>query len=164
MSQIPILVAYMDWEMDPKAKASGTQGPVIDAALIRSVTERTVAAYSLAASLSPSETQALLKDGEASIWSRYIAWLQSTHKEATEIAMRATRACPQSPSLWGLLLHEMVSRWGVLALTARNVDKARQVICRTRLIVLKTSERCLRRGQRHSSRSLLLALLSSLGC
>ena len=161
MSQIPILVAYMDWEMDPKAKGSGTHGPVIDPILIRSVTERTVAAYSRAASQSLLETQVLLKEGEASIWSRYIGWLQSNHKEALEPALRATRACPQSPSLWSLLLHEMVSRWDLTALTFRSDDSALQVICRMLLIVPKTSGRCSWRGRRRSSRSLSLVLLSS---
>lgn len=110
MSKIPILVAYMDWEMDPKAKSSGTQGPVLDQALIRSVSERTLAAYSLAGGESLDEVRLQLKDGEAAIWQRYVNWLRSTDNEAAaEVALRATRACPQSPSTWCTLLHEMVS-------------------------------------------------------
>jgi hypothetical protein len=110
MSQIPTLVAYMDWEMDPKAKASATRGPVIDPLLIQSVSERTITAYSLAAEQVPPETRSQLKDGEATIWMRYATWLRSVDKDHATInlAMRATRACPQSPELWSLLLHEMV--------------------------------------------------------
>jgi hypothetical protein len=110
MSQIPTLVAYMDWEMDPKAKSSGTHGPVLDQALIRSVSERTLAAYSLAGGQSSDETRLQLKDGEAAIWQRYVNWLRNTDNQAAaDVAMRATRACPQSSSTWCMLLYEMVS-------------------------------------------------------
>ena len=111
MSKIPTLVAYMDWEMDPKAKSSGAHGPVLDQALIRSVSERTLAAYSLACGVaSDDQTRAQLKDGEAAIWQRYVDWLRSYDTEAaTEVAMRATRACPQSALMWCTLLYETVS-------------------------------------------------------
>ena len=100
----------MDWEMDPKAKSSGTSGPVLDQALIRSVSERTLAAYSIAAGQALDETRAQLKEGEAAIWQRYVNWLRLYDDEATaDVALRATRACPQSPSTWCTLLHEMVS-------------------------------------------------------
>jgi predicted Zn-dependent protease len=116
----------MDWEMDPKAKISGTHGPVIDPLLIRSVSERTIAAYALAANQGPLENSAALKDGEAAIWSRYISWLRSAGKaaDAAEAALRATRACPQSPSLWCTLLQEMVS----LAKTTTSLTARRDSI------------------------------------
>lgn len=101
----------MEWEMDPKAKSTGSHGPVLDQALIRSISERTVAAYSMVgAQTAEDDTRAQLKDGEAAIWQRYVNWLRlSDNEAAAEVAMRATRACPQSASAWCTLLHEMVS-------------------------------------------------------
>jgi hypothetical protein len=151
MSQIPTLVAYMDWEMDPKAKSSGTSGPVLDQALIRSVSERTLAAYSQAGAEGADETRLQLKDGEAAIWQRYVNWLRPTDNEAAaEVALRATRACPQSPSLWTTLLYEMVSVRQSCWLTIRNASNAQMVTWPLRSNVPRTSEPCLRTARRLS--------------
>jgi hypothetical protein len=152
MSQIPTLVAYMEWEMDPKAKSSGTSGPVLDQALIRSVSERTLAAYSQAGAEGADETRLQLKDGEAAIWQRYINWLRPTDNEAAaDVALRATRACPQSPSLWSTLLLEMVRYRPLCWLTIRNASSARMVTWQLRLNVPKTSAPCLPKARRPAS-------------
>jgi len=165
MSQIPTLVAYMDWEMDPKAKSSGTSGPVLDQALIRSVSERTLAAYSRAGAGAADETRLQLKDGEAAIWQRYVNWLRPTDNEAAaEVALRATRACPQSPSLWSTLLYEMVRVNTLYWLTVRNASNAQMMTWQLRSNVPKTSAPCLRRARHPSSMCLSPASLSSIAC
>ena len=165
MSQIPTLVAYMDWEMDPKAKSSGTSGPVLDQALIRSVSERTLAAYSRAGAGAADETRLQLKDGEAAIWQRYVNWLRPTDNEAAaEVALRATRACPQSPSLWSTLLYEMVRVNTLYWLTVRNASNAQMMTWQLRSNVPKTSAPCSRRARHPSSMCLSPASLSSIAC
>lgn len=165
MSQIPTLVAYMDWEMDPKAKSSGTSGPVLDQALIRAVSERTVAAYSLAGMQSSDETRQQLKDGEAAIWQRYVNWLRLTDNQgAAETALRATRACPQSPSSWVTLLHEMVRSRRDDLLTIRNASNAQTATWQLPLSVPRISAPCSVILRCHSLMSLLLASPSSIAC
>ena len=106
-------MSYIAWETDPKAKPVGNKsgGPTVDPLLIHAVFERTIAAYADASSTSSNDADRLAyKDGEGSIWVRYINWLRSTRRlgDALSIANRAIRACPEVAMVWTALLLVMV--------------------------------------------------------
>lgn len=112
-SRLPLLVSYLAWETDPKAKPVGAKsGPTMDPMLVRAVFERTLAAYAEASTTSTNDSERLAyKDGEASIWVRYVNWLRHSKRlnDALVTANRAVRACPEVAVVWVSLLQLMVS-------------------------------------------------------
>jgi hypothetical protein len=122
---VPILVSYVAWETDPQAKRGGSRGPIIDPMLTQGVFERTVSAYSLMATGASSSDGTILKEGEATIWERYVNWARANCDDqlTMTVANRATRACPQSSRTWCALLNEMVGDPTTTRLIYRNDNR-----------------------------------------
>lgn len=139
-SRLPLLQSYIAWETDPKAKPPGAKsGPTMDPMLIRAVFERTLTAYAEASSNTSDDSERLAyKDGEASIWVRYVNWLRNSKRldDALVAANRAVRACPEVATVWISLLYLMVRNFfpasGVLGsslMIDRSYTTAVKMIC-----------------------------------
>lgn len=111
--RLPLLVSYIAWETDPKAKPVATKGgPVADPMLTEAVFERCLAAYADTASTAATDADRLsYKDGEGLIWTRYINWIKGTGRPENALltAHRSVRACPEVALVWCTLLLHMAS-------------------------------------------------------